>query len=423
MTPDLKSLLRPPEYRRAAPSKAKSKVRVDRTGGKYGAGVIYGASLITTGEALGWGEWCDGTFVEQVASYKTRTGAVKVRFTHPSMSSDGLGRKLGVVLDRRIDGEQSLGDVHFTKAAHKTPEGDLANYVMDLADESPEEFGMSIVYKSDVGAESKFRAENENEDGRFESPDPRNENNYPHVRLARLYAVDFVDDPAANPGGLYHRGDEIATEADRLCAYALRLSEEKPTVKLLGVDPDRLAAFAQRFLTNHGLEVRSKPPMADKNDSATKPDAQYVTVEQFNEGLGEIKESIAALGTTSSDDKPEPPGQNGDKLLSEDRKRVNDLRALAASAGVSNAEERVTEWINKGLSVTEVKAALHDIAIASNGLSKDAGQTDDDPHSKFRAEYKAGRSEYERHGVSEGDYVRSRCIDEGLPEPESKGDK
>jgi hypothetical protein len=87
---------------------------------------------------------------------------LKSRFSHPDMSSDGIGKFLGRVRDMRIEtaidersGERVpavRGDLHFNKTALDTPpEGGkpLGIYVMDLADSDPNALSSSIVVESD----------------------------------------------------------------------------------------------------------------------------------------------------------------------------------------------------------------------------------------------------------------------------------
>ena len=132
--------------------------RVERDGGDYGAGLIRKASLIARGEALGHGMWIDDEMLNQVAEHANslKTG-LKVRFTHPGLSSDGLGTLTARAKAVEVIDGATIGDLHIVQSAHKTPDGDLAEYVMDLAESDPDMFGMSIVYSPD------FKAEREHE--------------------------------------------------------------------------------------------------------------------------------------------------------------------------------------------------------------------------------------------------------------------
>lgn len=398
----------PLRYFRANPAKSVS-LQVDRNGGKYGAGIIRGASLITAGEALGHDQWVDGEMVSQVAeAVNGHPKGAKVRFTHPSLSGDGLGRFMGRAFEGRVAGNQAVADMHFAKAAHETPDGDLANYIMQLAEEDPEAFAISIAFEHDAEAEEAFADEHSEEE--FESPDALNSRNLPHVRLARLVAADFVDSPAANPGGLFHRGHHVAEEADKFCAFVLGLSKEKPPESFFSADADRVAAFAQRFLATRNLTVMSK----EQEKPADEP--QGVTVEQFNQLSAQLAEATAKIAELSA----KPEGDAADPAEVE-RARCRELYAIANKCGLDKSEELADKWIADGFTAVEAKASLADRLLAENGMSKDAGQGETDPHAKFRAEFREQSAELSRFGVVDEDaYIRSRCRDEGLPVPAKK---
>lgn len=304
---------------------------IEREGGDQRAGLIRGMAVVTRGEALGHGHWCDEDFLSQVAAaINASDHGAKARFTHPGLSGDGLGRFLGRAKTATVDEDLVRGDLHFSKSAHKTPDGDLATYTMDLAEEDPAAFGTSICFVRDRQAEMRFLLQhgatfdqwNEFDDSTFESPDPDNTENLPHVRLKELVGIDAVDSPAANPNGLFHRGHELAVEADDLLAYCLGLTKTPPELVQLEVDPDRVSGFVDRFLDRHGLtlvpknaeeqtvlkdthpesdqtpdaeeQARGTPPDAVGDDTATDHSAAGVEVETTNEAADAQEQSDAS---------------------------------------------------------------------------------------------------------------------------------
>lgn len=254
-----------PEQFRTLRATVKDQAKVDMAGGKFGAGIMRGVSVTTVGEALGHELWLDAEFVSQVdAAIKAKAAGLKSRFTHPGMSSDGLGKHLGRLMDSEVSGDRLLADLHFSKSAHSTPDGDLAQYVADLATEDPSAAGLSIVFYRDYDAEYQFMLANgaSIDDGwvdesTFKSPDPGNVNNYPHARLRELCACDVVDEPAANPDGMFST-TPIVREADGAMSYMLGLSEDKPVDQLFGVSIDRAKDFFTRFIQTKGLSIMSK---------------------------------------------------------------------------------------------------------------------------------------------------------------------
>ena len=279
--PDLSG---PSLYFRSTAVRGQSTATVDRDGGEHGAGIIRGVAVITRGEALGHGVWIDREFLHQsVDAINAAEKGTKSRFTHPGLSGDGLGKYLGRVRAAEVDGDIVRADLHISPTAHDTPDGNLAEYVMDLAEIEPDMVGLSIVFESDTLAEQDFRETNP------DSPDPAHANNLPHARLSAMRAVDVVDEPAANPAGLFHRGDEIAAEADALLSFALGMSSDKPTLTQLDIDPGRVAGFVARFLDRHGLELKSK-------ETTKMSDAETIVTDEVVEDVvtDEVIEDVVA---------------------------------------------------------------------------------------------------------------------------------
>lgn len=233
---------------------------VDPTGGRFGAGLIRGAAVVTRGEALGWGMWLDVTFLQSVADAINAAGerGIKGRFTHPNACNDGLGNYLGRWNNATLDGDIVRADLHVNEVAHSAPEGDIGAYVLDLAGQDPEAFGASIVFRWDDVAEEKFESENTSMDPEtgellFRSPDPLNVNNLPHARLSALWAIDCVDEPAANPAGMLSAG-QPAAQAEALIDYCLGAGP-RPSGAPLGIDPDRARTFLAQHLTRRSLTI------------------------------------------------------------------------------------------------------------------------------------------------------------------------
>lgn len=270
----------------APPAQPAPLPRIEPKGGKFGAGIIRGFAVATQGEALGHGVWLDSEFIQATAAaINAAPDGQKSRFTHPSLSADGLGTFLGRATNATVspDGRQVFADLHIDPTAHATPKGNLAEYAMKLADTDPKAFGASIVFKPDGAAMKAHQQAHsrpaQDESGRpvrvFFSPDPANTGHLPHARLAQLRAVDVVDSPAANPGGMF-AADPLLDSLDSLAAYAVGLTDEAPAETALDADPDRLREYLDRFLTAHGLAItKTKPAEADNRESLAASLAQF----------------------------------------------------------------------------------------------------------------------------------------------------
>lgn len=355
------SIDKPRKFIRANGPKGQSSFAVDPEGGDNGLGIITGMAVITRGEALGHGLWIDSSFLDSVVEgINSSPNGVKARFTHPGLSSDGLGTYLGRVKNATRDGDIVRGDLHFSEAAYNSPDGNLAEYVMTLAMDDPEAFGNSIVFRHDMGAEEEFRGANSDENGNFTSPDPDNVDNYSHARLAELRAVDAVDSPAANPGGLFHRGREIAQDAELLFKYSLGIDSVTPSLSALDVDPDRVAGFLQSFLDRHGLQITEKDktmpkPKAKLSDAVQSEQATKENQDKFAEGLEEDMPPEEKQEETSEDEKAEDDedspeeeqeegdGEKAEEGSNEDKEEAEEDKEEASEASETSASQKTAK--------------------------------------------------------------------------------
>ena len=308
-----------------ATSSAKGGVRIDRDGGDYSAGLIENFAVITRGEALGHNAWIDAEFLESVAKAgnKTKSG-LKMRFTHPSMSNDAMGKFLARAKNFTVDGDVVRADMHISESAHGTPSGNLAEYVMDLADSDPDMFGASIVFRNDDKAAERFWKDNEKK-----SPDPDNKKNYPHVRLAALRAVDIVDSPAANKNGFFSTSAlSVGEELEQAIEYTLGLTEDEPNENPFGVDLTRISGAVRRFFNNRGLEV------AEKSKETTEMAADNKDEKDTKTGAGSVDLSAEK-----------------DKAVAEERQRVQGIKKLGRDNGI--AQDVIDDAIEKNLGESE----------------------------------------------------------------------
>jgi hypothetical protein len=338
-------------------------LEVSGVGGRYGAGLIEGFAVITRGEALGHGFWIDRDFVSQVntALAGNRSG-VKSRFTHPDLSGDGLAKGLGRVYWRESEDEDiSRGDLHLWESSRKSPDGDLGGYILERAKEDPESFGASIAFVYDLEAtKAHFLANGgkvtdwgEWDSSGFRSPDPLNVLGLPHARLAELRAVDIVDDPAANPAGLFHR-DETLKSAESLLEYALGLSDRKPEIASFGVDPDRAGGFVRRFLKNRGLSLMK---LKSLNEAGVLEDEATTAAEGSNVEAQDIQDEGGDPGTVQAAESETDKKEAGDQAAAPSGEAPalsarKECRRFVDAFGAA----RGAEWFASGLSFEEATA-------------------------------------------------------------------
>jgi major membrane immunogen (membrane-anchored lipoprotein) len=309
---------------------------------------IIGASIVRYGEARSHSTWLDEAFLDQVVEAGNRASAkgIKARWGHPGASSDALGTFLGRWTNFRREGLTVRADLHLAEAASKSPDGDLATYILDLASEDSDAFGVSIVFRKDIGAMENFAAQHKDADGNFKSPDANNIDHFEHARLASLRAADAVDEPAATDG-FFGDGGELPALAEAHLDYLLGVSDEVPATALLGVDPRRARAFVEGYLQRNSLsvvqvsETNAEPKLGD-------------SVEQ--EGEAPMADEAKPTPAPAVD-----PKAIRDEALATERKRVADLNAaFKKDAAFAN------QAIEQGWSVIEAKAQYADKLMSEN---------------------------------------------------------
>lgn len=251
-----------------------------------GQPVVRGFSVITKGEALGHSLFVDDAFLDAVveagaeAESRGKRG-LKSRFAHPAMLTDSIGTLLGRVKSFRRDGDQVRADLHLAESARRSPKGDLAAYLTALAKEDPEAFGASIVFTRDLAAEEAFASAHADEDsGRFRSPDSTNTHNLRHVRLKALHAADFVDDPAANPAGVFSANTEEIVAMSKPTQDAPAAPEKvKATLAELKAEYGSRPDFVVEQLESGATLLEAKTAWQAKELAETKAEAERLRSE------------------------------------------------------------------------------------------------------------------------------------------------
>lgn len=200
-------------------------------------GLIRGIAVMTKGnvkDARGW--VIDDTTLEQIVSAGKvhKKLGLKSRFGHPNMSTTALGTFLGRAKNFVKDGDVTRADLYFSKTAYDTPSGDLASYVLDLAEKDPDAFGTSVVL-GDYELEEQEITQKQKDDGVTELA--------PLLRVKSLNSVDTVDSPAANNGmfgSFFNESVELSAKASEFLDNLLNSPDAM----------EKVMAFLERYKVN-----------------------------------------------------------------------------------------------------------------------------------------------------------------------------
>lgn len=256
------------------------------------ARVIRGVSCAQAVEALGHGLMLDSTTLSQLAELgNAAKKGVKSRFTHPGLSSDGLGKYLGRLRDFRVEDDKTLADLYLSDLASKSPDGDLASYVMDMAADEPDMFGLSVVIDVDAVWQradgSEIPVEEKGEDGRFKRnkrPDDAT-TKLPLARVKQFVACDVVDEPAANRDGMFSASlwstnqlsEQMFGDLDALLAEH-------------GIEPEKAFEFALKYFNARSVNL-GEFAMADERSEVAQVDT--VDLSALQEEMATMRAALA----------------------------------------------------------------------------------------------------------------------------------
>lgn len=365
--------------------------------------VIYGVSIIELGPLNAPDErpwFADETTLQQVLTLgRAFPKGVKSRLTHPNMSNDGMGRQLGRFRNWRMsdDGQRVLADEHLASFAFRGGENSIGGLVLDMAEEDPGAFGVSLAPVWDDKEMQRLRTR----DGKMP------------MRFKKLIAVDIVDEPAATRGGLFGDAPLSIGTAPHKATHALDTLFADASEDVIR---DRVSSFLNTYLASRfgGQDHPSEAQMSESNKAVgLTQEALDSTLSAFSTKLlAQVDEKLAALKPAEKK-ADEPAPLSATEIVAAERKRCSELSALAKNSGQADWETLAAQWVEKGLSVVEAKAAIGDLAIAKNGLTSDSGQPADDPDAKYKAEYQKQMSSFMAMGLSLAEYITSRKIDDG----------
>jgi hypothetical protein len=349
-------------------------VRVDRK-----ANVIFGASLMQIGnlndaDVRPW--TVDAKTLDQAFSLSNRSNnGLKARYTHPNMSADGMGSYLGRWKNLRIDGDTLRGDLHIADAAFTSPQGDLGNYVMDLAESDPEAFGVSLATKLDNADLQQFQRSND-------SLPPAERAMWP-MRFAAIKAGDVVDDPAATRGGMF----SMTADLRELPAQATALLDTYFGDASPDVVRGRIEGFLDRYFASKGVS------MTTAIEQPAAPVAVTETPTAPVQPVADLSAAAAAPVTVTA---------TADAVEAE-RVRCKQIRALCELAGVP---DKFNTFADAGFSVEQTQAALQTVLVAKHSVLPAGNTQVADPHAKAKADFAAMQAAGMTFGMTEDEWIK-----------------
>ena len=281
------------------------------------AGILRGVSVITAGvEAKGHGIWIDQTSLEMVkASAETYVDGLQVKSDHGT----GFGEIEGVLRNFQIDGNQLRADFYLIKS------GEEYERIMEMAELMPSSFGLSIEF-SGVSEEI---------------------NEYRYARPIEIYAVALVDQPAANPTGLFQVMSKNPTP-------------EAPTVEVEEITPETIAGEIK-----HIAEVVASQ-LHTEETAPVPAEESLVSKEQFEvkgpEGTQHLPEEVQEVKAAPVAD-PEISEEKVEEVINSKLSAVVDNFAAQKNEIISLRAD--LETAHRNLAALKSEVEQRDLQIAS----------------------------------------------------------
>jgi len=342
-------------------------------------GIIRGVKVCSEGPARGHGVFLNKDFIRGVAREgRSQKVGVKARFGHPNMCSTALGTYIGRYKNYRTvevpdeafedlyyKGEpkrtgmrlHTIADLHLDETAKNLPKlGNAWDYVLSMAENNPDMFGNSIVFRPGEDKIHRWKDDQGVEQQRRDAT------------LEALLATDLVDNPAATEGLFEQFGE------DELVLQVTSFLDQNPRIYDLAVNhPDVVESFLnkyQEYKHQKQSEMETTQQTENKGLTALFEDLKSFIADTFRKGEeaepeipAEVTERLNAFDTLLNDlpEAPEIPEemQTAVEDLAAANERISELEGQISefSSRVLELEGRITKENAKGTAVAGLEGA------------------------------------------------------------------
>ena len=280
---------------------------------------IFGVSVITKGIAKGHDLIVDDTTLAQVV--KCGNGAkngIKVKVGHDS----GVEEIVGRLTNFRVEEDKVLADLELLSYSPRR------DFIFELAQKTPEAVGLSIAFEGK----------------------PEAANGQQMARCTRLRSVDLVDEPAANPDGLFEATVDESEKVETPMKEEPKPEAMAAEAAAPSVD-DRLGALEAAVNEIKGMlaalvveEKTEEPEAPEKSEPPAEVAAGAAFEAVENKILSAVETKFEALTTLIKSFGPVAPGIKAEEAapakvtdFSELRKNPEAMRKHLVAQGILKA--------------------------------------------------------------------------------------
>lgn len=318
-------------------------------------GTINDVILCQVGPAKGHGVHLDQDFIDSVVDYANENysekNPLKCRFGHPAMSDTTMGKQLGTFTNFRKVGEKAIADLQLLQAAKSGPNGNMWDWMFDMAEERPDFVMNSIVFRQ--GEYYKIIKGKKKTESDFDTPvdfdAAEGDDKKVYVEMKELLFSDIVEQGAATESlfSAQFNKEKFAVQVNEY------LNENTEIDNFLKENPDKiLTLLKQRGVhLQKGLIAQIKELFAGQEIDKSEFDRITLDNQQLTEKIGQLEADLLLKNTdlaNADTAKIELQTQFDSlkKQLSEKNKTIADLQNLIDSVDITNFKKQSFEGDN-----------------------------------------------------------------------------
>ncbi|NBS79683.1 hypothetical protein EBS57_07725 [bacterium] len=266
-------------------------------------------SILTAGEAKGHNLLIDETSLQQALAVAQAMGRIKVTNGHGAQQVMDI---LGYVENFRIEGGRLLGDLTLLNS-------DKADYVANLANLMPDQFGLSLTFSGvpEACAGQSF------------------------ARVTEIYDVSVVTQPAANPAGMFSSFSALSVDTFQKAMIETKAEKVELNAAAPVAEPEPEPAPAPAVAPVALAEAPAAPAPAVKTKAAEPTLADVAAM--LTEVLAYLKKDEAEDDASDSSEMPAPAVvEAAAKTETTTLSRVEKDAAGAAPVPAKHADSRLS---------------------------------------------------------------------------------
>ena len=227
------------------------------------------------GEALGHQMWADRRTLEMIVELgNSSPKGIRGRLGHPGVSENTTGRQVQIADQFRVEGNRVLHTSHLLETARKSPafSQDPIEWILQVAEQNPTELGESVVIETGAvwtlagGGEIDAYSE---EGDRVKRPENAL-TKYPVMRPVEFYAVDFVNEGALTPDGLFSNAQFYQAGTSKYAEQVFDIVDEwrtKYNVHLTEL-PSKVNQMMEAYVASRKVKSMNDEELLDNTQNA-----------------------------------------------------------------------------------------------------------------------------------------------------------